>query len=269
MKVGREIKVEMPKPLVHGHRGARARRPENTIPAFEMAIAVGADAIEMDLAVTRDGVIVISHDPILGPPLCRGPIESAVIRELTLQEVKQWDCGSQPHPSFPGQQTVPGARVPTLDEVFGLADKGDFDFNLETKLFADQPEYAPDPDIFAEMIVSRVRHYKLEHRVIVASFDFRSLLAVNERAPEIRLSALIENPDLDFLVAAVEARADIVSPNVVLVHSDNVEAAHSAGLQVIPWTANTIQEWKTLVQADVDGIITDDPAALINYLRAS
>jgi glycerophosphoryl diester phosphodiesterase len=159
--------------------------------------------------------------------------------------------------------------VPTLDEVFGLADKGDFDFNLETKLFPDHPEYAPDPYAFAELIVSKVRRYKLEDRVIVQSFDFRSLLAVNELAPEIRLSALIENPDLDFLVAAVESRAGIVSPNLVLVHSDNVEAAHSAGLQVIPWTANTIPEWKTLIGADVDGIITDDPAALINYLRTS
>ena len=259
----------MPKPSVHGHRGARARCPENTIPSFEMAIAVGADALEMDLAVTRDGVIVISHEPILGPLLCRGPVESAVIRELTLQEVKQWDCGSQPHPSFPWQQTVPGTRVPTLDEVFGLADKGDFDFSLETKLFPDHPEYAPDPDEFAEMVVSKVCQYKLKHRVIVQSFDFRSLVAVNELAPEIRLSALIENPDLDFLMAAIESRADIVSPDLVLVHSDNVEAAHSAGLQVIPWTANTIPEWKTLIRANVDGIITDDPGELIDYLRAS
>src|SRR5215475_10425047 len=86
--------AEAPRILVHGHRGARARRPENTLPAFEYALRQGVDALEMDMAVTKDGVIVISHDPILEPPVCTGPKPSAVIHELTLAEVRQWDCGA-------------------------------------------------------------------------------------------------------------------------------------------------------------------------------
>src|ERR1044071_8691962 len=89
---------------VHGHRGARAMRPENTIPAFEYAIAAGVDVLELDMAVTRDNVVVVSHDPSLEPPICTGPSTKAVIRQLTLAEVKQWDCGAKQNPLFPKQQ---------------------------------------------------------------------------------------------------------------------------------------------------------------------
>src|SRR6476659_8008813 len=85
---------------VHGHRGARAMRPENTIPAFEYAIAQGVDALELDMAVSKDNVIVVSHDPTLRPPICSGPCESATIHELTLAEVRQWDCGARKNPLF-------------------------------------------------------------------------------------------------------------------------------------------------------------------------
>src|SRR5215467_12109903 len=108
--------AEGPRVLVHGHRGARARRPENTLPAFEYAIQQGVDALEMDMAVTKDNVIVISHDPILHPPVCSGPAKTAVIHELTLAQVREWDCGAVRNPHYPNQQPVPGTRVPTLDD---------------------------------------------------------------------------------------------------------------------------------------------------------
>src|SRR3954451_5896965 len=120
---------------VHGHRGARALRPENTIPAFEYAIAAGADVLELDMAVTKDNVIVISHDPILHPPVCIGPKPAAVIHELTLEQVKQWDCGATQSKEFVTQKPVPGTWMPTLDEVFQLASRGKFQFNIETKIF--------------------------------------------------------------------------------------------------------------------------------------
>src|SRR6516165_11510542 len=106
---------------VHGHRGARAMRPENTLPAFEYAIAQGVDALELDMAVTKDGVIVVSHDPELRAPVCTGPRDKVAIHTLTLAEVRQWDCGAKQNPAFPTQQTVPGTRMPTLEDVFALA----------------------------------------------------------------------------------------------------------------------------------------------------
>src|SRR6516164_7609420 len=103
---------QQPKILVHGHRGARARMPENTLPAFAYAIQQGVDALEMDMAVTKDNVIVISHDPILHGPVCTGAKESAVIHELTLAQVRQWDCGAVQNPRFPKQLAIPGTRMP-------------------------------------------------------------------------------------------------------------------------------------------------------------
>src|ERR1051325_972939 len=137
---------------VHGHRGARGMRPENTIPAFEYAIAQGVDALELDMAVTRDNVVVVSHDPELRAPICTGPRDRAVIRELALAEVRQWDCGAKLNPLFPKQQPAPGTRMPTLDEVFALAPKGKFLFHIETKIFPERPELSPAPEEFVRLV---------------------------------------------------------------------------------------------------------------------
>jgi len=257
-----------PRILVHGHRGARARRPENTIPAFEYAIQEGVDALEMDMAVTKDNVIVISHDPILEAPVCNGPQPKAVIHELTLAEVRQWDCGALRNPNFANQQPVAGTRMPTLDDVFRLAPRGSFDYNIETKSFPDKPQYTPAPEEFARMVLAKVREYGLEKRIILQSFDFRTLVAMKNLAPEIRLSALTETDPRDFAAIAKEAEAGIVSPNFHLVTPEKVEAAHRAGLQVAPWTVNTPQDWDRMIQAKVDAIISDDPAELIAWLKS-
>ena len=253
---------------VHGHRGARAMRPENTLPAFEYAIAQGVDALELDMAVTRDNVIVVSHDPVLHPPVCSGPSDRAVIHELTLAEVKQWDCGAKQNPGFPKQQVVPGTHMPTLDEVFDLAPRGKFLFNIETKSFPDHPELTPPPAEFVRLVLQLIRKHHLEQRVILQSFDFRTLHAMKEQAPEIALAALYEGPAKDFVAIAKEAGAGTVSPAFALVTPEQVQASHAAGLKVLPWTANRPADWSRLVDAGVDGIISDDPAALIAWLKA-
>lgn len=254
---------------VHGHRGARARMPENTLPAFEYAIEVGVDVLELDLAVTKDNVLVVSHDPILHAPVCTGPVESAVIHELTLKQVKEWDCGAVQNPGFKEQKTIPGTRMPTLDEVFALAPKGKFEFNIETKIFIDHPLYSPPPADFARLVVNAVKRHKLEKRVMIQSFDFRTLVEVRKLAPQIRLSALYEQGSKDFVTLSKEgAKAEIVSPQYRLVTTDKVIAAHAKGLQVVPWTANKPEDWDKLIRAGVDGIISDDPAALIAHLKS-
>jgi glycerophosphoryl diester phosphodiesterase len=255
--------------LVHGHRGARARMPENTLPAFQHAIDVGADVLELDLAVTKDNVLVVSHDPELHAPICTGPREKAVIRELTLAEVKQWDCGAMQNPRYPKQQTVPGTRMPTLDEVLALGAKTNVEFNIETKIFRNRPEVTPAPEEFARLLVEAIRRHRLEQRAIIQSFDYRTLVAARKLAPEIRLSALKEGTYRPYSELAKEAaNAEIVSPLYPLVTKERVEEAHRAGLQVVPWTANEPKDWDRLVAAGVDAIITDDPAALIAHLKA-
>ena len=251
---------------VHGHRGTRGMRPENTLPAFEYAIAAGVDALELDMAVTKDNVIVISHDPLLHPPVCSGPVPEAVIHQLTLAEVREWDCGKVQNPAFPRQQPIAGTRMPTLDEVFALAPRGKFLFNIETKIFADRPELTPSPEGFARLVLEIVRKHHLESRVILQSFDFRTLAAMKRMAPEIKLAALYEGAAKDFTAIAKESGAKIVSPDYHLVTPEQVQAAHAAGLEVLPWTPNTPAEWDRLIQAGVDGIITDYPADLLMHL---
>ena len=254
---------------VHGHRGARALRPENTIPAFEYAIAEGVDVLELDTGITKDGIVVVSHDPILHPPVCSGPKPSAVIHDHTLAELREFDCGAVRNPLFARQQTVPGTRIPTLDEVLALGSKGTFRFNIETKISPLHPELTAGPEEFTSKLLGVIRKHHLEKRVIIQSFDFRTLHEMKKLAPEIELSALYEGTsDKSFVAIAKEAGAGIISPQFPLVTPEKVQAAHAAGLKVVPWTANTPADWDKLIAAGVDAIISDDPAALIAHLKS-
>jgi len=257
-----------PKIQVHGHRGARAVRPENTIPAFEYAIQVGVDVLELDMAVTRDNVLVVSHDLEMNRKIHEGPAGETAIRKLTLEQIRQWDCGKLKNPEYPKQQPVPGTRMPTIDEVFALASKGSFEFNIETKIDAKRPELTPAPPEYARLVVEAIRRHKLEKRVMVQSFDFRTLHEVKKLAPEVRLSALYAGLPKSFVAISKEAGgAQIVSPHHRITWKTYVEAAHKAGLQVVPWTANKPGEWDSLIEAQVDAIISDDPAELIQHLK--
>jgi glycerophosphoryl diester phosphodiesterase len=228
---------------VHGHRGARAIRPENTILGFQYAIEAGVDALEMDLAVTKDNAIVISHDPVLQT--------RELIHELTLAQVRA------------------RTNIPTLDEVLSLSTQGSFDYNLETKSFAAKPQYTPPPEEFAGLVMEKVRKHGLEKRVTLLSFDFRILLAAATMAPEIRRSALTHFDLRAFEKIAQEGGlAQIVSPHYRLVTKKKVRAAHAAGIQVAAWTVNKPAGWDKMIAADVDAIVCDDPAELIAYLKA-
>ncbi len=254
---------------VHGHRGARAILPENTIPAFLYAIEAGADFIELDVCVSKDDVLVVSHDPVLKRRPAKAPPGSRVIRELSLEELRRWDAGSHRNRHFPRQTAVPGAVIPTLDEVLALSAQSAIQFNIEVKSFPSEPKYTPPPEPYARLLVEAIERRGLAQRVMVQSFDFRILDAVKRFAPEIRLSALSKPGARGFVALAREAGVGIVGPYHRLVTARKVAAAHSAGIQVVPWTANRPRDWRRLIRAGVDGIITDDPAGLIAYLKAA
>jgi len=258
-----------PRILVHGHRGARAVLPENTIPAFEYAIREGADVLELDVWATADNVLVVHHDPLINANNCTGPEGERTIRKLTLEQVKQWDCGSKKNPDFPRQEPRPGTRIPTLDEVLALAPRGSFWFNIEMKSQPAKPEMQPPPEEYAKLVAAAIRKHKLEQRVIIQSFDFSMTRALGSVAPELRRAALYAGLPRDFTDLSREAgNTPIVSPHYSLVTPERVKQAHDAGLQVVPWTANTPELWDKLIAAGVDAIITDDPKGLIDHLRA-
>ncbi len=251
---------------VHGHRGARARFPENTLAGFEYAIEAGADFLELDVLATADDVLVVCHDAVLRRRIYRGPRANRVVRRMSLAELREWDCGSRRNRLYRRQQTVRGARIPTLDEVFALARRGAFGFNIEVKSHPQRPTLAPPPERYAELLLCAISHRGLERRVIIQSFDYRVLEAVRRLSPELRLSALCGLNGRDFAALAQSVGATQVGPYHRLVNRRRVEAAHAAGIRVVPWTANRPRDWNRLIRAGVDGIITDNPAGLIAYL---
>jgi len=251
--------------LIHGHRGARAVLPENTLPAFEHAIEAGADYLELDVVVTRDDVPVVSHDPVLNEAICTGAGGTRVVREMTLAEVRRWDCGSLTNPAFPNQRPVPGARIPTLEEVLALAARGRFGFNVELKTAAGRPELTPAPERFAELVLGAIKKHRLEQRTIIQSFDYALLHAVKRSGSGIRLAALFSRGG-DLIAEVRAAHADMASPHLSLVTPERVKEAQTLGIRVAAWTANDPAEWDRLIAAGVDAIITDDPGALVAHL---
>lgn len=283
---------------VYGHRGARAVHPENTLTGFEYTIALGVDGFECDLHVTKDNVIVISHAPFLHGPICKGPTEFAIIRELTLEQLKLWDCGGA-NPAYSRQRALPNKRIPTLDEVFALAPRGDFRFLLEAKntprhlteekarrvirngrstdITKEQEdrlirammvlglEMTPPLDEFAQMILDRIRAHHLEHRIDYLSADYRLIHAMKKLAPDIRLMApYVGNTKMMDVIK--ETGADVVSPVFTKVTREEVRAAHETGVKVIPF-GNETSDWEAYIAAEADGIVSDDPAAVIEFLK--
>lgn len=274
-----EDSMSSPQPLeVQGHRGARAVLPENTLAAFAYAISQGVDTIEMDLAVTSDDVVIVTHDLHLNPDICLGPkgqtIETPIpVRSLTLKQLKEYDCGTLRNPRFPLQQSVPEERIPTLDEVFELVaftpDPGGktVRFNLEIKGVPGLPQLTPDAQTFVRLVLEVVQKHKALDRVVIQSFDHRVLRCVHAQEQKVITSVLVGETLPDFLAVAQSAHASIVSPHRHWITADDVQALHQAGLRVIPWTANTADDWDALLKLGVDGIITDDPAGLIHHLK--
>jgi len=265
-------------PKVHGHRGARGVLPENTMPALKHALEAGADYLEFDLGVTKDGHLVLLHDQEIPPERCRNDDGSALqgrlaVYEMTLAEVKALDCGAQKNARFPKQKTRPGADIPTFDEVLTWLKTSKHprakkvQLNVETKTVPARKHLGPTPAAFAKMFVDAVTEHGFVKRTVLQSFDHRVLVEAARLEPGIRRSALVAESRPDFVAVAKAAKATIVSPNHEWIDEDDVKACHAAGVEVHPWTVNEEAEWRRMLAIGVDGIITDDPTALIAFLK--
>src|SRR3954454_9485438 len=184
---------------LQGHRGARGLAPENTRAAFETALRIGVTTLELDLAMTKDGVLVVSHDRRLNPDHTRGPdgkfldAEGPAIRTLTLSELRRYNVGRlKPGTgyakSLPEQRPVDNALIPPLTDVFALAAERQayhVRFNIETKITPSSGDETPDPETFAAALATSVRDASLADRVSIQSFDWRTLMAMKRIALEI------------------------------------------------------------------------------------
>jgi glycerophosphoryl diester phosphodiesterase len=229
---------------------------------------LGVDVLELDLALSRDGVLVVSHDPEINPARCAGGerLPSRSLKDLTCAEIQTLDCGSARNPGFPAQVPQPGERMPTLEQVLNLvAAEPRVGINAEIKTFPKEPARTRPPEDFARVLVSLLRARGLSRRVTIQSFDARALLAVRRLLPGARLSALAESrADFEPMLGSTGART--LSPRHTELQLRDVERLHARGLRVVPWTVNEGARMQELAGWGVDGLITDYPDRLLALL---
>jgi glycerophosphoryl diester phosphodiesterase len=260
---------------LQGHRGARGMAPENTLVAFATALTVGVDTLELDVGVTRDGVVVVCHDRRLNPDVARGPdgrwIEAPgpLLHSLSYAELARYDVGRlRPGSAYaaglPEQQPADGARIPRLADVFALVRKSgnsEVRFNIETKITPSAPGDTLAPEPFARALIAEVRAAGMQARSSVQSFDWRTLHVVEREAPEIRtvyLTGRRRGPASQ--PAAVHAAGGrIWSPDYETLDSQALVEARKLDLQVIPWTVDEPAFIERFLDLGVDGLITDYP----------
>jgi glycerophosphoryl diester phosphodiesterase len=283
---------------IEAHRGGRALRPENTLPAFANALSMGVDTLELDMGITKDGVVVVSHGRGLNPDLARAPDGHYIIMaipyiELTLSQIKAYDVGqirpgSAYAAQFPEQLAVPGTRIPTLSEVFALVRRsGDkhVRLNIETKIDPNHPHESLDPEHFVAVVLALLRREHFCNRVMIESFDWRTLLLVQKLAPKIATVYLTKQTGPDSTVYADKASAwtagydppnhggsvaravraaggKLWSPDYRDIDARAIAEAHELGVAVIAWTVNDARDMARLIDMGVDGIISDRPDVL-------
>jgi glycerophosphoryl diester phosphodiesterase len=277
---------------LQGHRGTRGLEPENTLAAFERALRIGVTTLEMDAAISADGVVVISHEPALNPDLtrdaqgrwlsARGPL----IRSLTLAQLQAYDVGRTDPASaygrqFAGQAKRDGQHLPTLAAVFAKVRELGADqvrFDIETKIFPSRPDDTVGPEAFVAALLAVIKGAGMTQRVMIQSFDWRTLRLVQKLEPSIETVYLtVRSRGLDNLEGGAWTAGMLLgdyagvpqmvkasggttwSPNFNNLSAEAVKTAQQLGLKVIPWTVNEPADIDRVIGWGIDGIISDYP----------
>ena len=263
---------------VEGHRGCRGLMPENTIPAMYRAMDLGVNTLEMDAVITKDREVVVSHEPFFNHEITTKPNGNTVteseerslnIYHMTYEEVKQFDVGMKFHPRFPRQQkmAVYKPRLADLIDSVELYYKKKKlkapNYNIETKsLPTTDGQYHPGPQEFVEVLMDVIGSKGIQDRVIIQSFDFRTLQYLHQHYPFVRTAMLIEDFDkrgLEQQLKALGFTPTIYSPDYSLVNDKLISDCHAQKIKVIPWTVDDKENIDRLRAMGVDGIITDYP----------
>ena len=266
---------------IHAHRGARSFFPENTLPAFLKAVELGVDAIELDLCVSQDRKLVVSHDPFMAPGRCIDPAGFPVaagdrdryrLYGMTFADIVRFDCGLVSG-DFPGQRRV-RAHKPRLEEVFGAVEDRlsemnrpkDVRYNLEVKSWArGDGVLHPEPEEYAGLVCASLERAGVAARALVQSFDTRILREVSRIAPDLALGLLVRGGgDVKAALDGLGFVPDYLNPRYSLVSPGLVASLHALGVRVVPWTVNDLSGMRELVGMGVDGIITDVPEVALD-----
>jgi len=261
---------------IQGHRGARGILPENSILGFLAALDSGATTIEIDVVVSKDGLIVVSHEPYMNHDICLDRDGNSInkseekehnIYQYNYDEIKKFDCGTIGNLDFPEQQKLKVSK-PLLSEVIKTVEKHiknytffEVDYNIDIKSgrSTDNINHPPTKE-FCDLIYELIDAYLPWERVNVQSFDFRVLKYWHQQYPGVRLAVLIANiKSIDTNLANLGFKPEIYSPHFRLLNKRKVRNLHKRGLKVIPWTVNDVKQMKKIMGWGVDGIITDYP----------
>src|SRR3954453_353492 len=285
---------------LEAHRGGRGLRPENTLASFGHPLQLGVPPTQVDPPIPKDGQVLVTHEPRVLPLLCQDTganhFVGQLVKDLTLAQAKTLDCGTR-HPTAaddefaPTQESVPGTRMPTLDEVFDLADRygaRKVQFNIETKIDPTAPGDTVDPLTFTTKVLNVIRAHHAIRRSLLQSFDWRTLVIARHLAPRLRRVALGDATTIfpgsawtagiripaDALqgslarIVAHKLHAQVISLDLAVLTDRLIRKSHRQGLAVIPWTVNKPADMASLIDRGADGIITDYPDRLRAVMAA-
>lgn len=274
-------------PEIHGHRGCRGLRPENTVPAFLHALTLGVDVLEMDVVISADNQVVVSHEPWLNPAICFGPRGQVIdetlfpafnLYQMLYAEIRHCDCGRQRHPLFPLQASVPAVKpllrevLTTMEAVCLQTGRSKVGYSIEIKSTPDGDHiYHPAPEAFFQLVLQEVVKAGVLSRTSLLCFDPRILRLAHAQVPGLATCLLVEN-DESWPVSMHELGfvPTTLGPNCSTVTSDSVHELRTkfSSLRLVPWTVNEPNEMLRLYRLGVDGMTTDFPDLLRATLPA-
>ncbi len=269
-------------PFYQGHRGCRGILPENTLPAFQKALELGV-VLEMDVCISKDGQVVVSHEPYMNSLFCSHPDGRAVLKheekglnlyQMDYVEIKRYDTGKRGNQLFP-QQVPMNTYKPLLKEVLLMAENfrsksgKPVYYNIEIK--SDSSEYGisqpQNVQSFIQLVLREIESKVEAKFVCIQSFDFGVLKQLRKERPQhsFAISALVSRKSPKNVVKDLGFVPEVYSSSYTLLTKEWIEESHQLGMKVIPWTVNDTQEAKKLIEWGVDGIITDYPSSLIPH----
>ncbi len=270
---------------VQGHRGCRGLYPENTVPGFLHALDLGVHTLEMDVVTSKDGQVIVSHDPYFhheitldpdGHEISASDQESYNIFQMTLQEVQSYDVGMKPHPRFPGQRKVRVGK-PTLSEVFEAVerylsgrDQPPVQYSIEIKRKPERDgKMHAEVNEFVDLVYDVIQSRGLVDRCLIQSFDIETLQILHHRYPDIRLVYLVENLDpFDENMEALGFTPEVYSPDFSLLTTELLNEVHDSGMLLVPWTVNGFEDIEKCLALGIDGIISDYPDRVFKLLES-
>lgn len=274
-----------PFPQVHGHRGCRGLRPENTLPAFLHALKLGVNALEMDVVVSADQQVVVSHEPWFSAAICRTPTGEPIseaeqhqhnLFQLPYAEIARYDCGLTQHPAFPEQVSMPASK-PLLRTVLHACEqycqqqgRGPVRYSIELKSTpSGDLHWHPSPDRFVELVVAELRRAQVLDRATLLCFDKRVLQQARHVCPSLPVCLLVEDEQpLRWHLQELGFLPDVYGPHFRLLTPELVSWLRERAIQLVPWTVNTPLDISRVLAYNPTGVTTDYPERVLSLVKA-